>query len=413
MPITLAESVGVLLAGELLLSKIMPAAAHITGYVPPTPPATPPQPPPEVRQYTPPPPPPTPVPRSNIVPTSMIIVPPDDIKLLDEVIVPDVPKPFRQCKGLIGQGYTPLSDQQILDIVKPPSVNNWTEFIGGPDASPLRRQLVQALRQAISTEQIPFNALSCSNPSQQGRSKLYTNANQALAGLNTINANVLQGQGTGALAAASIVLGFEEDGVAGGIANTLQVVAKFDPEPITRTILTVVGQFFGSIFAKHRQRVAIENAVNCATSPAVTEALYTLEQAVMDGRIYPEHGMQLLDRLYDEFQAHLNSYGLIKRRFVWGDTSWACNAGCELLWYLQAIIVKKKDKFAHLTTVPCPGPPSVQIQAPQVYVSPGIRTVNEAAVDSIPAPRPMPIVRPAVNQSAVALRGIFGGRNTL
>ena len=371
MPITLGESLGILLAGELLLSKVMPKAAHII--VPTTP-------------YVPPPPPKDPVPRSTLVPTSMQVAPPDNIKLLDEQIAPDVPKPFRTCKGLIGGGWVPLSDAQILEIVKPPR-NTWDELRNrGGD---LIARFYSAMQQAIATEQIPFNVLGCNGvQSSQGRSKLYTNANQALAGLSTINASALKGtsrlEGSAALAGASIVLGFEEDGVLGGIANTLTQVAKFDPEPITRTILTVVGQFFGSIFAKHRQRVQTEQAVECATTPAVTESLYTLEQAVMDGRIYPEHGMQLLDRLYDEFQAHLNQYGLINRNLILGGGQWHCNAGCELLWYLQAIIVKKKDKFSHLTDVPCMPPPPVQIQAPTVYVNPHLINRNNAAIDSMP-----------------------------
>src|SRR5258708_5281352 len=110
MAITLVESVGVLLAGELLLSKVLPKQAHITGPVTTSPP---------VNTYVPPPVPIYQVPRSNIVPTSMQVAPPDDVKLLDEVIAPDVPKPFRQCKGIIGQGYVSLSDDQILDIIKP------------------------------------------------------------------------------------------------------------------------------------------------------------------------------------------------------------------------------------------------------------------------------------------------------
>jgi hypothetical protein len=146
-----------------------------------------------------------------------------------------------------------------------------------------------------------------------------------------------------ALAIASIVLGFEEDGLIGGLANLLSTVAYFDPEPISRVILTVVGAVFGQIFAHHKQRVAIESAVECASTPAVSEAVATIEAAVMDGRIFPEHGSQLLDHLYN-------------------------------------------DLFGRLTSAPCPAPPIVKINPnPPILVNPHIITMNESSFDSAPA----------------------------
>jgi hypothetical protein len=214
---------------------------------------------------------------------------------------------------------------------------------------------------------------------------------QAIQGLNTIQAQAVESGSessstasnvslgaASALALGSIVMGFQQ-GVLQGLATTMTTVAQFDPEPISRTILTIVGSIFGGIFQHHAQRVRVEHSVECAAVPSVNESLQSIDAAVMGGNVLPEHGTQLLDDLYTSFKSHLQSYGLIGR----GSSSWSCNAGCELLWYLTGIITKKKDRFLRLTNVPCPPQPKKSLFAKQTtYVLANDVAMREQAVDA-------------------------------
>jgi hypothetical protein len=211
----------------------------------------------------------------------------------------------------------------------------------------------------------------------------------AVQGLTTIDArkveegdqsktlsNVTLGAQAGQ-AIGTIVLGFKQ-GITEGVAQTFKAIAQFDPEPISKALLTIVGSIFDAIFQHHQQRVRIEHSVECAATPATNEALQSIEASVMSAHVLPEHGCQLLDHLYDSYKANLNQYGLIGR----GSSSWACNSGCELLWNLTAVITKKKDRYLHLTDVACPPDYKTSVFAPRpTYVLASTVTSREQATD--------------------------------
>lgn len=138
------------------------------------------------------------------------------------------------------------------------------------------------------------------------------------------------------------------------IAKTVGGLAlKFAPQafaaggPIAGAIVLAVAgisELFGAIFSHHAKAVAKERSVLCAAVPAANQSLELIYQMVASGQSSPADGMAALDSVLSGFRQAVAPIQHGADPTVSGE----CNAACELVSGLRAIVLKKKSEYQDL-----------------------------------------------------------------
>ena len=104
---------------------------------------------------------------------------------------------------------------------------------------------------------------------------------------------------------------------------------------------------FSIIHAHHAAAVAREHSLECALIPSANYALQLIDQAVNTGQMTPDVASKSLDQLYSDFVSKATGGP--------GGLQWnKCNAMCVFAQILQAIIDKKKDRYAAMAAAAAP-----------------------------------------------------------
>jgi hypothetical protein len=104
--------------------------------------------------------------------------------------------------------------------------------------------------------------------------------------------------------------------------------------------LEVGALIFGTMFAHHAAAVAKEQSVICAAVPAASDSLAAIDQAVQNGTITPQQGIDALNGLQSKFGQTVAS--ILKMN------SSQCNAACVWIKMLTAIVAKKSADYSDL-----------------------------------------------------------------
>lgn len=123
--------------------------------------------------------------------------------------------------------------------------------------------------------------------------------------------------------------------------------------PWTMGISALIG-LFPVIFGHHAAAVKKENSVLCAAVPAANNYLNIIDQAVQSGQVTPQHGIDALNSLYNDFSSAVSS-------IVSGtdSNSGACNAACVIKETLKTIVVYKSSVYQDLAASSQSAPASV------------------------------------------------------
>lgn len=102
---------------------------------------------------------------------------------------------------------------------------------------------------------------------------------------------------------------------------------------------------YSIISAHHAAAVKREQALECQLIPPLNESLRVIENAVNGRIISPQQGQQALDQLHTDFvRAATGGPGGLEEK----NPSGHCNALCWTAHVLQAICVKKQNRYAQL-----------------------------------------------------------------
>jgi hypothetical protein len=127
--------------------------------------------------------------------------------------------------------------------------------------------------------------------------------------------------------------------------------------PLTMGISTLIG-LFGMFFAHHAAKVALEQKIVCASVPAANNYLQVIDQAVRSGRVDPQHGIQALQSLQNDFANQVSA--IIKN-----DSS-HCNAACVWTKELAAIVAEMSSQYQDLAAQAAQAPPPASLPSPGV-----------------------------------------------
>jgi hypothetical protein len=214
--------------------------------------------------------------------------------------------------------YLGLTDQEYIDRDLAPK--NFAQRTGW----------LKRAADSVAAEQVDITGLGCSETTYSGPPMALTalkDGSMALglaagAGVGS-SAGVF---GTGALAAT-------------GAVSTAFAAATFG--------LGVGVAIFSIIHAHHAAAVSRERSLVCQLGAPANYALQLIEQAVNSGQMTPDVASKSLDRLYSDFVSKATGGP--------GGLQWnKCNALCVLAQILQAIIDKKKDRYAAMAAAAAP-----------------------------------------------------------
>jgi hypothetical protein len=129
-------------------------------------------------------------------------------------------------------------------------------------------------------------------------------------------------------------------GVSGATAAAslaLKLAAVAGPAGLIVAGVGAAIQIFGALFAHHAQAVALEQKTVCAAVPAASDSITAITQAVQNGTVPPQTGIQMLQNLQAQFAQQVSP--IIK------NNSSQCNAACVWVKMLQAIVAELSSQF--------------------------------------------------------------------
>jgi hypothetical protein len=139
-------------------------------------------------------------------------------------------------------------------------------------------------------------------------------------------------------------------GSSGGLFSTGALAATGAASTAFAAVTFGIGAavaIFSIIHAHHAAAVAREHSLECALIPSANYALQLIEQAVNSGQMTPAVASKSLDQLYSDFVSKATGGP--------GGLKWnKCNAMCVFAQILQAIIDKKKDRYAAMAAAAAP-----------------------------------------------------------
>jgi hypothetical protein len=141
---------------------------------------------------------------------------------------------------------------------------------------------------------------------------------------------------------------------------------------------------FGALFSHHAQAVALEQKTVCAAVPAASDSITAITQAVQNGTVPPQTGIQMLQNLQAQFSQQVAP--IIK------NNSSQCNAACVWVKMLQAIVAELSSQFQDMAN-------AQQAQAQSQAAAAQQAQSNPAAVAS----NPVAAVQNTVNTTAAQI----------
>lgn len=114
-----------------------------------------------------------------------------------------------------------------------------------------------------------------------------------------------------------------------GIGVGLASASKFDPEPISKSILVTITAVFGFFTQHHAQAVANEQKTLCQSTGAYNQFADQIEAALKAGQITVQNAIGALEQAVSQISQIISS--------VAGKGTSGCNAGCGHLIALEAL----------------------------------------------------------------------------
>jgi len=156
--------------------------------------------------------------------------------------------------------------------------------------------------------------------------------------------------------AAGLTLGTSAAGV-GIMGATHMLTAAMIP--VAGAIIAAAGiavQFISMIFAHHAAAAKQEQQLGCAAISAANNSLNLIDQAVKAGQITPDAADAALDELISQFASYMAPS--VKHN--------PCNADCEQIITLRAIVNYRKSLYASMAAPAAPAPGAASSVASQV-----------------------------------------------
>jgi hypothetical protein len=110
--------------------------------------------------------------------------------------------------------------------------------------------------------------------------------------------------------------------------------------PFTMGISALIG-LFPMIFGHHAAAVKKEQSVLCAAVPAANNYLQIIDQAVQSGQVTPQHGIDALNSLYNDFVSEVASI----EHGTDPTSAGECNAACVHRTILHSIVLYKSSMY--------------------------------------------------------------------
>lgn len=132
---------------------------------------------------------------------------------------------------------------------------------------------------------------------------------------------------------------FDESTRAQGVVETgLSLGVKFDPEPISKTILGIVAGVMGFITKHHAQAVALEQKDICQATIYANQGFDVIDAGFYSGEMTQTQANTALRNLHLEFDSIVHPVETAS-----GRTKSSCNAACVNSLFLQGLVKLRTD----------------------------------------------------------------------